>query len=206
MNFIESYQMEDTRLCDSIIEWFEIYGRKTIGTVGDHTGKAVVNKDMKDSIDACFEGPLTYDYGEHLQKCIEKYKEKYRRCNEDMASWNIFPHVNIQKYNPGCYYKKFHCEKDSADGYVGRRHLVFMTYLNDVSDGGETEFLYQNVKFQPVKGRTLIWPAEWTHTHRGLVSNSHTKYIVTGWISFVCQHNFIILSADPNNEPRFVSR
>ena len=59
-----------------------------------------------------------------------------------------------------------------------------MTYLNDVSDGGETAFLYQNVKVKPEKGLTLIWPAEWTHTHKGMVSMTQTKYIITGWYSF----------------------
>ena len=34
------------------------------------------------------------------------------------------------------------------------------------------------------KGLTLIWPATWTHTHRGIVSNDKEKYIVTGWYSF----------------------
>ena len=32
------------------------------------------------------------------------------------------------------------------------RHMVFMTYLNDVSDGGETEFYHQDVKVKAEKG------------------------------------------------------
>ena len=52
------------------------------------------------------------------------------------------------------------------------RHLVFMTYLNDVFDEGGTEFFYQKIKAQPRKGLTLIWPVDWTHLHRGIVSPS----------------------------------
>ena len=58
-----------------------------------------------------------------------------------------------------------------------------MTYLNDVPDGG-TEFLYQNIKTKAQKGLTLIWPAHFTHTHRGIVSKTQPKYIITGWWSF----------------------
>ncbi len=58
-----------------------------------------------------------------------------------------------------------------------------MTFLNDVDDGG-TEFKYQNLTIPAKKGLTLIWPAPWTHTHRGQVSNTKTKYIITGWYNF----------------------
>ena len=33
-------------------------------------------------------------------------------------------------------------------------------------------------------GKTLIWPAEWTHAHMGDVLKSGTKYIITGWMHF----------------------
>jgi len=59
-----------------------------------------------------------------------------------------------------------------------------MTYLNDVDDAGQTEFFYQQVKIKPIKGLTLFWPADWTHTHRGVTSLTQTKYITTGWYSF----------------------
>jgi hypothetical protein len=59
-----------------------------------------------------------------------------------------------------------------------------MTYLNDVTDHGETEFYYQNLKVTPQKGKTVIWPADWTHTHRGIVSPTQDKYIVTGWFDY----------------------
>ena len=63
-----------------------------------------------------------------------------------------------------------------------------MTYLNDVKDGG-TEFLHQNITTPAKKGLTLIWPAFWTHTHRGVISKTKEKYIVTGWINFINQLN-----------------
>ena len=65
-------------------------------------------------------------------------------------------------------------------------HRVFawMTYLNDVEDGGETYFDHFNLKIKPTIGKTLIWPAEWTHAHRGEVLNKGKKFIITGWMQF----------------------
>jgi hypothetical protein len=60
-----------------------------------------------------------------------------------------------------------------------------MTYLNDVTDGGETGFFYQDVKIKPQKGLTLIWPADWTFTHRGQISQTSEKMVVTGWLRYV---------------------
>ena len=56
--------------------------------------------------------------------------------------------------------------------------------VNDVDDGGTTDFDYYKVKIKPEVGKTLIWPAEWTHAHTGSVLKSGSKYIVTGWMHF----------------------
>ena len=57
-----------------------------------------------------------------------------------------------------------------------------MLYLNYVDDGGETEFLYQHKRFKPEAGKLLIWPAPWTHLHRGNPPLKGEKYIITSWI------------------------
>ena len=77
-------------------------------------------------------------------------------------------------------------EYDENDGRdeCKKRHLVFMTYLNTVKNAG-TEFKYQKLKTNAVKGKTVIWPAAWTHTHKGIVSDKKEKIIITGWFSFV---------------------
>ena len=63
------------------------------------------------------------------------------------------------------------------------RHLVFMTYLNDVFDEGGTEFFYQKIKAQPRKGLTLIWPVDWTHLHRGIAVERGKHH--HGWFDFL---------------------
>ena len=64
-----------------------------------------------------------------------------------------------------------------------------MTYLNDVTDQGETEWLHQNLKIKPKKGLTIFWPTDWTFVHRGITSPSQEKYIATGWYNYIEPNN-----------------
>jgi len=110
--------------------------------------------------------------------CYKPYVEKYSILNE-MSAHKIFD-IKIQKTEPGQGYHMWHSEvmnKESRD-----RLCAFMLYLNDVEEGGETEFLYLKKRFKPIKNRVLIWPAGYTHTHRGNQPISGSKYILTGWI------------------------
>ena len=50
--------------------------------------------------------------------------------------------------------------------------------------GGETEFFYQKEKIKPVEGKTILFPAFWTHTHKGNLTKE-IKYIITGWYTYV---------------------
>ena len=88
--------------------------------------------------------------------------------------------IKIQKTVPGQGYHAWHCESTM---HISRFRLcAFMLYLNDVEEGGETEFIHQKTRFKPVKNQLLIWPAGYTHTHRGNPPISGGKYILTGWV------------------------
>jgi hypothetical protein len=96
-------------------------------------------------------------------------------------------HVNLQKYLQGTGgYHHWHSEiyPQNASCETLHRVLLWQFYLNDVEDGGETEFLYQNRKVEARKGRLVIAPAGFTHTHKGHVARSGDKYIATSWILF----------------------
>ena len=89
---------------------------------------------------------------------------------------------NIQKYDDGGHFRKLHAERTSL--HTLHRVFAWMTYLNDVPEGGETEFPMYGLKIKPEKGKTLIWPAEWTHAHKGAVVAKGNKYIITGWMHY----------------------
>ena len=59
-----------------------------------------------------------------------------------------------------------------------------MLYLNDVDDGGETEFYHQKIKINPEKGKLAIFPTYWTHHHKGNPPISNNKYILNNWILY----------------------
>lgn len=95
--------------------------------------------------------------------------------------------TNLQKYLQGTGgYHHWHSEiyPQNAGCETLHRVLLWQFYLNDVEDGGETEFLYQGRKIEARKGRLVIAPAGFTHTHKGHVSRSGDKYIATSWILF----------------------
>ena len=95
--------------------------------------------------------------------------------------------VNMQKYERGRGgYHHWHSEIFPKDPHCETLHrvLLYMYYLNDVAEGGETEFYFQDRKLAPRRGRLVIAPAGFTHTHKGHVPRSEDKYIVTSWVMF----------------------
>jgi len=110
-----------------------------------------------------------YNNQYQILQSLQKHKSKY---------------IKIQKTCPTQGYHVWHCEHgalpDNRD-----RILVWTLYLNDVEEGGETEFLYQSLRIKPKTGTFILFPAHFTHTHRGNPPLSGVKYIATGWIEFL---------------------
>jgi prolyl 4-hydroxylase len=65
-----------------------------------------------------------------------------------------------------------------------RRYLVFLWYLNDVAEGGETEFCDLGIKVSARTGRLLMFPPYWMFQHAGLPPRSNDKYIVSTYLMF----------------------
>jgi len=108
------------------------------------------------------------------------YTQKYSHLKK-LATHNILE-VKIQKTKVGEGYHMWHCE--NAEMKARNRILAFSVYLNDVAEGGETEFLYQKCRFKPERNNMLVWPSQFTHVHRGNPPLSNDKYIITGWVEY----------------------
>lgn len=184
-NFIEQYFI-DTKVCDSLISYHKKNKEyKNPGYATSYDGECKIDKNTKDSIDVVVfnnsRNKTIMKYFKELDKCLVNYHSKYNLlCNLHSDISN-----NIQYYPPGGGFKKWHAERSIYSPGMNLRYLVYMTYLNDVKEGGETEFLYQKIAVKPKKGLTLIWPADFTHTHRGVVAPKEEKYIITGWFNLV---------------------
>jgi len=117
-----------------------------------------------------------------LQNCYEAYAEQFSTIKDAKIFGTA---MKAQRTNPGGGYHVWHAEQ--GNGYFSERVLVYMLYLNTLTqeEAGETEFLYQQRRIQPQENTMVLWPAAFTHTHRGnTVFGERSKYIVTGWFYY----------------------
>ena len=174
-----------TKICDNLIKLFKLHNNKVVRGKIEFDNQIKLDKSYKDCfqlvIDFNNEEDVIKDYRIELQKVLELYLKKYPMSNK-VNLFNITTNYNIQYYKKNMGFKQWHNER--SDKTTCHRHLVFMTYLNDVEDGG-TMFYHQKITCPAKKGLTLIWPTDWTHTHKGQISKTHEKYIITGWYNFI---------------------
>ena len=111
----------------------------------------------------------------------EEYAKKYGVLTS-LASHRFYDSIKIQKTKPSEGYHVWHCEHDNRKN--GSRLLLVMVYLNDVEEGGETEFLYKSRRVKPKQGTMVICPSSFTHTHRGNPPLTGDKYMINGWIEY----------------------
>ena len=116
-----------------------------------------------------------------ILKSLPLYANRYPflKTGSDCCEFQLTSLYNFQKYTDGEGYYKLHCEQGPLAPY---RMLVWTIYLNDAKSG--TEFTTQKKIVKPKAGRMIIWPASWTHPHRGVTPNEGLKYIITGWWNF----------------------
>ena len=183
-NFIGCWNINNPNLCLSIIEFFENNKRlhaKGSVTSGNEDAKKTTDltifpKDLKKVNYSIFK-----EYFDQLYNCYKDYQSQWPFLKENFSTLDISS-FNVQKYNPGDHFSAIHCERDSVNMH---RVFAWMTYLNDIKDeNGATYYSHYEVKIKPETGKTLIWPAEWTHAHAGELLKTETKYIITGWLQF----------------------
>lgn len=192
-NFIGMYEnVFPEYYCQHIISEFERFINS--GMVLNRKRSENVNKVSKDD-EHCFlnmrnhhpsdfqGNPSMPIFWDGLQKCFDEYIDEYDALkNEDLRCTS----VKIQKTNPGGGYHLWHHEQGNGPSQLGRG-LVYIAYLNNLDENGagETEFLYQRLRVPPKENTMVIWPAAFTHTHRGNVVHGNTpKYIITGWFHY----------------------
>ena len=186
-NFIGSWLIEDLNVCDGIIAYFESNKEKQ----RQGAFKGGLDLDTKNSIDLVIspkqillpENKCFQAYFEHLYSFYHDYTLQWPFLKV-LAKEISIGRFNIQRYQKGQHFQRVHAERSGLTSI--HRLFAWMTYLNDVSihDGGSTIFTHYGLEIQPKKGQTLIWPAEWTHAHKGSVLKASSKYIITGWMHF----------------------
>lgn len=150
------------------------------GRIGQLTDKDLT---IKKSTDLVLSGKENWKDVDHalfrsLGLAIKEFRETYAYFKGPFKDMGY----GIQRTNPGEHY---HWHIDGGSHEFSQRQLVAIWYLNDVSGpGGETEFLFQNIKVKPEVGKLILFPPFWTHEHRGVALEKGVKYIATTWVVF----------------------
>lgn len=174
-------------LCKEIIRRFEEDTEHQFeGVVGDEHGKKGVKPDSKNCVELSITGNHEWlDIDKQLfDACapiLDTLVDKYPGfgCAEGYEDEGY----RIKRYLPNgidCF--KPHVDISSL--HSAHRQLVFMWYLNDVEEGGETYFPYHEYGVKPKEGRLVTFPPFWTHQHEGKMPISGTKYAILGWFTF----------------------
>lgn len=177
--------------CHHMIEEFERFHRE--GLCGNRQNSEGVTKlqkqdefvglNIKNHTPSSFNGECSLRiFFEGLQRCFDEYVNEFDVLKEPSLKCSS---VKMQKTMPGGGYHVWHPEQGNGDH--ASRGLVYSLYLNTLEPdaAGETEFLYQRCRIPPKENCMVIWPAAFTHTHRGnTVHGHHPKYIITGWFYY----------------------
>ena len=183
-NFIGSWVI-DPSLCDEIIVYFENnkqkqrQGSTSLGIDLESKNRQDITLNPREL--KLPENEIYMRYFESLFECYKDYNHQWPFLSK-MVNNLAIGKFNIGKYQPGQHFQEIHCERSGLNSL--HRLFAFMTYLNDVEEGGSTYFNHYDLNIKPKKGLTLLWPAEWTHIHKGNVLKSGLKYIITGWLTF----------------------
>lgn len=177
--------------CDVLINFFEDRDRKHEGLNQFEEYRHLGRHDLQINL-LIFENDekiksIVTKLLQSVEKCVEIYKSVFFTYNqilhEDVSQQLVNPSVKIQKTPIRGGYHVWHCEITDVSSL--ERSLAWILYLNDIPEGeGETEFLWQGVRIQPKVGRCVLWPAQFTHVHRGNPVYTKEKYIATGWICY----------------------
>ena len=168
-------------LCDKYLKYYhtinKVYSRNNLGLAQDNHYSFLTG---------AYKDELNLQYlGQDFQmifwsQCYPKYVETYPIIKE-FNKHRIYD-LKLQKTEKGQGYHKWHSEM--VDAGSRNRFMVISLYLNTVQKGGETEFLNQGLRVEAVKNRLVMFPATYTHVHRGNPPLDGTKYIITGWVEF----------------------
>ena len=179
----------DEGIVDGITDFYntQTIFEKWPGETIDDNGGGMVDPSIKDSMDnPVFIGitdTRVRDFTGEVNRVMNNYVERFPLCAKTNI-WKMEEFFNLQYYKPGGGYHMWHCERQSSSRSNTYRHMVWMTYLNDVPDGG-TEWFHQDLYIPAEKGLTVVWPADWTYHHRGRKSDTSDKLIATGWYHFL---------------------
>ena len=186
-NFIGVYDNYITEeQCDNAINLYEKQNefKKTLNRIGSEQSSILKKQDQQFFAN---EGNLDV-WWKNLEALIINFDMAWKHYEKNVGALDsygqdklYYTSLKIQKTLPTEGYHVWHLEHSSGFNNEPRA-FVYSVYLNDVEEGGETEFLHFSKRVKPKKGRIVIWPAAFPYVHRGNPPLSGEKYILTSWM------------------------
>jgi len=186
-NFIGTYDNFITKEeCNKAIKLYEDQNKfnNTINRISGEQASVLKKQDQQ-----FFAAPFNLDvWWEQLKPMMLNFDMAFKNYCTNTGAHDAYNNVpfhftdlKIQKTLPTEGYHVWHLEH--GKGFDNEpRAFVFCIYLNDVEEGGETEFLHFSKRVKPKTGRIVIWPAAFPYVHRGNPPLSGEKYILTSWV------------------------
>ena len=181
-DLVTVYRGLDPADCRAVIERFDADERKSRGAVYRPGHVRAQEESIKSSwdLEILDQGdwqPIFRAIHPRIQACIRHYLSR----SPILQSFDLqVTGYKIQMYPRGEGYFRWHA--DSIGAGVQSRQVAMILYLNDVAEGGETEFFHQGIKVAPRAGQLLLFPAGWNYMHCGQVAVSDDKYIVQTFV------------------------
>jgi len=187
--FIEEYWL-DSSTTECLLAFAQNVKDQGLLRPGQSGVNGVVNSVIKDCLETnlgqippqLIDSDQFFSYGldkykDHLIDKATQYSHKYLG---DLPICTVGP-PKIQWYDPGQAYYAEHFDNGMEHDH---RMIAFITYLQDIEEGGGTQFVHQNYTVKSEKGKTVFFPAGYTHLHKGIPAPNDTKVIFTGWFQW----------------------
>ena len=164
--------------CQKIIEGIKFFEKHHLLVYDKQKLNRVDNKSVNITHDYTFSASsrLAEEIFPKFKPCVDEYVEAFGVLSQRKF---LLHDIKLKEISAGGGFHAWHYENGGLE--VSARQFVVQLYLNDDFDGGETEFLYQQRREKAVAGDVLMFPASFTHTHRGNPPLGGTKYIATSW-------------------------
>tara|TARA_B100000131_G_scaffold196144_1_gene188552 strand:- start:3799 stop:4410 length:612 start_codon:yes stop_codon:yes gene_type:complete len=164
--------------CSNFISFFENLRKTGFTTPHQLENHRIDMEEYNDSwhYDLNAATPVSDTFFNVTSQCVNEYLKKYTVLGQSRF---LFYDFKLKKIPVGGGFHDWHFENSTVISCA--RQLVIQIYLSDIEEGGETEFLYLNKRVKSKAGRLIIFPAGYTHVHRGNPPIGQEKYIATTW-------------------------
>jgi hypothetical protein len=178
-----------TQECNSVLDYFNLMKKFNLVFDRQSVGDGLAHQKNDETVFLFEPDEMFLDATHPILKlsldrvwdCYKQYSSKFSVLQKSNKHGILG--LRLQKTPIGGGYHDWHYENNGRQN--SSRMIAFSIFLNSVPIGGETEFLYLHERVNAVEGRVAIWPAGFTHTHRGNPPISNEKYIITGWLDWL---------------------